>query len=349
MASPTAREPGVDAARALAVVAMVFGHTADGLLSDAARSVGWVQSYWSLRGLTAPLFVFVSGWAVLTAIGRSPEQGMAIVRRRLPRVGLLFLIGFLLRWPGWDVDGLLHLRTEVWRHWLGFDALHCIAGSLLLALCVVAMAKSRKARALLLLALAVLVPLFSGHVAERVLAAEVPAFAKGPFVADVTSPFPLLPWAGYFFAGAVVGELLPTLRSKWARAAALVGVGGALLSVGLWHGVADAAQTSPFLFAFRIGQVMWVAAIAVALPFVASLRLAVVGRSSLVVYVFHLPVVYGWSTLAGLSARWGKTLSVFEVALTAAVLLGAGLCVRAGLIRLLRIARPARPRVRLAA
>jgi uncharacterized membrane protein len=58
----------LDVARAFGLVAMVFGHTCDALLSAEARAGPLVGVYWQARGLAAPLFMMVSGWAVALSI-----------------------------------------------------------------------------------------------------------------------------------------------------------------------------------------------------------------------------------------------------------------------------------------
>ena len=85
-----ARNTGLDRARAVAVVAMVMGHTLDAVLSDAARDGVGMVTYWSLRAVTAPLFLFVAGWAFATTVQRTGAHGSSVLRRYLPRVGLLF-------------------------------------------------------------------------------------------------------------------------------------------------------------------------------------------------------------------------------------------------------------------
>jgi len=50
-----------------------------------------------------------------------------------------------------------------------------------------------------------------------------------------------------------------------------------------------------------------------------------VGRASLGVYAIHVPIVYGWSTLEGLSARIGPTLTFGRAAIVGAVVLAASL------------------------
>lgn len=44
------RVPALDVARALGVVAMVFGHTCDALLSPAARAAPGIAAYWRRAG-----------------------------------------------------------------------------------------------------------------------------------------------------------------------------------------------------------------------------------------------------------------------------------------------------------
>jgi uncharacterized membrane protein len=325
------RSPGLDAVRALATVAMVFGHTADGLLSDAARAQKAVQTYWTFRGLTAPLFLFVAGWAVMASVERGKVTGQALVRKRLPRVGLLLFWGYLLRFPGWDLWGLFKGRHEPWAALLGFDALHCIAVSLLLAVGVVAYVRSARARAIVFGTLTVLLPLASGALVGAVVSWGTPLFLRQPFVPDASSPFPLLPWAAYFFAGAFCGQLLALVKGgQHGRALGMVLLGAGLTFVCARIGAAD-ALTSPTLFGYRLGQVVVIAGVGMALPMVIAQRLALLGRSSLVVYVFHLPIVYGWSTFPGLNARIGHALTLWQVAGLALVLLMLGLAFAEGI------------------
>lgn len=64
--------------------------------------------------------------------------------------------------------------------------------------------------------------------------------------------------------------------------------------------------------AYRVGQGMMVLGVVNLLPRKLSGLLAPLGRLSLWVYVLHLPIVYGWSSYAGLSSRVGPTLTLLE-------------------------------------
>jgi acyltransferase len=325
--TPVARSriPALDAARALGVVAMVCGHTLDALLAPAVRAEPAMVLYWKARGLTAPLFLLVSGWAVSVAIGRSGAQGAAVVRARVGRVVLLLLLGFALRWPGWDFAGLWDGDREVWRHFLAFDALHAIAVALLAAAAVFATVRGRGARAAAFGALTALA-IGGGLVVPRPSAVALPALALEQAFGG-TSPFPVVPWVAYFFAGACVGLLVGDARGR--RAAVMAGVGTGLAAL-VFLDVGDMPPWHPVLIGFRVGAILLVLALLSLVPERAAKRLAPLGRASLAVYAIHVPIVYGWSTQRGLASRVGPSLS-FGSALAAAagVLVASWLLARA--------------------
>jgi acyltransferase len=339
------RIPTLDAARALGVVAMVVGHTVDALLSTGLRDEHasvWVATYWKARGLTAPLFMLVAGWAVTVAIGRSGSRGVGLVRSRLPRVALLLAIGLALRWPGWGLDRLSAGDPEVWAHLLAFDALHTIALSLLAAAAVLALPLPARER-VLAFALLVVVAVTLGMRAPAPLVpapGDLPAAPAALALAQVvggTSPFPLFPWSVYFFAGCLVGLLAGDGRGRYA--AALAGLGGALVAATAWTGVGIMPPGDPRLIAFRIGAVLLVLALLSRVPAGIAARLAPLGRASLGVYAIHVPIVYGWSTQAGLAQRIGPALPFPAAAGIALAVLAASFALHLALVTAWRGAR----------
>jgi acyltransferase len=312
------------------VIAMVVGHTADGLLSEASRALGWVQVYWEFRGLTAPLFLVVGGWAVAEWASRSRLTGWSLVRNRVGRVALLLACGFVLRWPGWDVPGVLALEKAPWQHLLAFDALYCIGWSLLAGAALFALVPGVAARRWALAVAAIAIPLASSAVHAAVTALDPPVVLRLALVADPISPFALFPWAGYFFAGALMGHLLPLVRGQ-ARATALLAAGCVLFVLTAIVGIDWSPAGTLTVVASRLAQVLAILGVVTLVPAVVSKRLASIGRSSLVVYVAHLPIVYGWSTSQGLVEAWGRTLQPWQVLLVSAVLLVFGLALAAAL------------------
>lgn len=333
-----ARIAALDAARAVGVLAMVFGHTMDAVLSPEVRALPAMVTYWKARGLTAPLFMMVSGWAVTVAISRSSARGLDVPRRRIGRVLLLLAIGYGLRWPGWAFERLIQRDWEIWAHFLAFDALHTIALALLATAAVLGLPWSTREKAGAFAALALLaVALGMADPAPLLPAvAQLPGTVPGLALAQAaggTSPFPLFPWTAYFFGGALVGLL--SRGSGVRRALGLAGAGAALLAVSAWVGVGELPPGHPALVAFRSGAVLVILAALTLVPAAAATRLAPLGRASLGVYAFHVAVVYGWSTFHGLAWRIGPTRSFWQAAGVALIVLG----VSYGLHRLTLLAR----------
>jgi acyltransferase len=338
------RSPGLDAARALAVTAMVFGHSAEALLSWEIRMLPAVQVYWTFRGLTAPLFLFVSGWAVVASVQRSTLHGHRLLWDRAPRVLLLLGLGYTLRYPAWNFPGFLAGDPAVWRHFLAFDALHCIGSSLLIGAALMALFRGRAARLLALCGAGALAVASAAPLAGYLSAHSLPMAVRAVLHSEPASPFSLLPWSGYFFLGAGVGLALPVLGRQGIRAIALLAVGGLVTWLSFTPGITLRPPQDASLFLFRAGQVLVIAGLMMLLPLTLAKAISPVGKSALVVYVFHLPIVYGWALWPGLDARLGRVLALWEVAAVAFYLLAGGL-LAAKLIRAGRAFLEARWRV----
>jgi acyltransferase len=319
------RLSALDAARALGVLAMVAGHSLDAVLSPAARATPAMIAYWKARGFTAPLFLLVSGWAVTLAISRSGARGWAVPAGRLRRVLLLLVIGYGLRFPGYNE--LWAGDREAWSRFLAFDALHCIGLSILVTSLVLALPWRAGVKAALLALLAVGATVLGAEaltpgMAEgaRGLPASIPLMALVQVVGG-TSSFPLFPWMAYFLCGTVVGLLVPGDR-RGALVKAAVGIALLLVTIH-WSGLGGRSAGDPVLIAYRIGVVLTVLAALSLVPARVAAWAAPLGKSSLAVYALHLPVVYGWWQFSGLSWRVGKTLGVAAgLGVAAAVLVG---------------------------
>ncbi|WP_163785753.1 acyltransferase family protein [Myxococcus vastator] len=303
------RHPGLDCARGLAVMAMVIGHTLDAVLSPAVRADVWVQHYWTCRGITAPLFLMVAGWAVVAALGSKPTAARDTYGKRVRRALLLIFLGYLMHWPGWSTVIKLGLTEEMLTKVFVFDALQCIGFAILAGATLLAVTPGRWGRTVMLVAVAVGIPLVS--VSVRAMSEGLPGPLTQLIGTGGTSRFAFFPWASYFFAGAVAASLLGTLRPGVPQGLALLILGSGLF----WFMRAqpqDWGPASAWLVAYRVGQGMMVLGAVNILPRKVSGLLAPLGRLSLWVYVLHLPIVYGWSSYAGLSSRVGQTLTLPE-------------------------------------
>ncbi|MFP2962074.1 acyltransferase family protein [Myxococcus sp. 1LA] len=286
---------------------MVIGHTLDAVLSPAVRADVWVQHYWTCRGITAPLFLMVAGWAVVAALGSKPTAARDTYGKRVRRALLLIFLGYLVHWPGWSTVIHMGLTEQMLTKVLTFDALQCIGFALLAGATLLAVTPARWGRTVMLVVVAVGLPLVSATM--WTMSEGLPGPLKQLIGSGGASRFPFFPWASYFFAGALAANLLGTLRPGVPQGLALVVLGGGLF----WFmrgQTQDWGTASAWLVAYRVGQGMMVLGLVNMLPRKASGLLAPLGRLSLWVYVLHLPIVYGWSSYAGLSSRVGPTLSL---------------------------------------
>lgn len=309
-------------------MAMVVGHTLDALLSQDMRGHPWVLRYWELRGITAPLFLLVSGWAVVMALGGRPRAAAEAYGKRVRRALLLVGLGYFLKWPGWTAVKELGWGSEMLGRVFAFDALQCIGLSLLVGATVLLLTPNAWSRTGALLALALGIPLASAalwHAGEH-----LPVVLRQA-LGGTDSRFPLFPWMGFFFAGAFAAHALKVLRPGWPQGLAL-GVLGAGLMWWMHRLPADWSPTSPWLVAWRVSQGLLVLGAVNLLPTLLSRGLAPLGRLSLWLYVLHLPVVYGWADIQGLSGRVGPVMGFFPA-------LGVGMALLLGCYVVARLCR----------
>jgi len=292
---------------------MVFGHTLDLTLTDRVREAPLVGLYWSFRGLTAPLFLVVAGWALVSSLRTTNGDS---VGRRLRRAALVLALGYGLHWPGLSAAQAMSAEGSLWPHLLAFDALPCIGWCIVGGVAVLSLLPRRVGRIGALGVLALWVPFVATLSWPVGLGA---GWLWRGFLGHPEAHFPLVPWAAFFFLGGTLSLVLPELRERRHCAMALLLAGGLLLLLLERTGLENWVAPSPWPTFYRMGQAL------VALGLLSTLAvwrvpgLVVLGRNSLGVYVAHLVVLYGWAGTEGLATRWARQLSA-PVALGLAVL-----------------------------
>jgi acyltransferase len=239
----------------------------------------------------------------------------------------LLVLGYALRFPGWSLQALLSGDRTTWRHLLAFDALHVIAVGFFLAAPILASSLDRLKQGLLLALLAAAAVALGMRSPPR-FPNTLPALAVEQAVGG-TSPFPIFPWVAYFFFGAAAPLLTDHVRVRCG--VALLSLGPFLAAAAWWQGFGSMPPAHPVLVLFRAGVVLLILAVLEIVPARVATVLAPVGRSSLGVYVIHVPVVYGWFTLEGLAQRVGPQLPFHEAALVAFAILGCALAAERGM------------------
>src|SRR5215470_5841201 len=309
---------------------MVIGHTLDLTLLDQVRDRPLVGLYWSFRGLTAPLFLVVAGWALASSL-RSTDADT--VGRRLRRAGLVLALGYGLHWPGLSAAHAMAEEGTFWPHMLAFDALPCIGWSIVAGVLILSLLPRTPGRVGALGVLALWLP-FAATVSWPVGLGA--GWLWRGFLGHPEAHFPLVPWSAFFFLGAALALLVPLLRECRHRAMALLLAGSVLLLVLEQTGLENWSQGSPFPSFYRMGEAMLALGLLSTVPLWRVPGLVNLGRSSLGVYVAHLVVLYGWAGDEGLVSQWARRLSFAEALAVAMVVLGAAVAMAQGVPSALR-------------
>lgn len=306
---PQGRLGYLDWLRGLTVLVMIEAHCFDAWTrpDEKARvAYGWLMV---IGGMAAPAFLFMAGVAVALGAaahirrGRAPAEAARLVERRGWQI---FLYAFLFRLQSFTLGGFSNAAGL-----LKVDILNVMGPAIVASACLWRRGGGRWRRALLLGCGAALVAMATPAIRDAAWLSAWPDPLEWYFRPDPgKGTFTLFPWAGFVLAGAVLGVALDGARG-WApwRLQAAVAASGAALALAAWWASwqpplfpsARFWTTSPAFFAFRVGLLVLMVAVAWlwtmrpwARPGVRPLE--VLGVGSLFVYWVHVELVYGGAT-----------------------------------------------------
>jgi uncharacterized membrane protein len=325
------RVRSIDWMRGVSVLLMIVAHCL--IFLDSTHNDDAVRGYFNeINGLPAPAFLLAAGFSLAFVFSRDESdvaRRSARLRKSLGRIGQVLVASLLLRHVMWDAFRNPH--TLLW-----VDILTCIALMLLTTWGALAFVRG-PARAVVL----------------AVLAAA--AFVAAPFVeapqtfGPVTglinnalhvNTWPLVPWAAYGWVGAVIGLAAGRAQST---VGAMCMSFGALVVVGLMMSLSGPlvrlvdAEANPYMLT-NAGTRLWKLGVVGVLmlaferggekpwPNVGRL-IDLLSRQSLVAYVGHLILIFGYWKFQPLNLFIGNVGWAGYLALTLMVLAGTtGLC-----------------------
>ncbi|HET6272670.1 MAG TPA: heparan-alpha-glucosaminide N-acetyltransferase domain-containing protein [Bacteroidota bacterium] len=329
----------LDYLRGFAVVVMVVGHSIDSVLSMDARATEIFRLYDAVRGFTAPIFLFVAGYAFIVATRKRWNEFVVLGRpvlRRVTKMFLLLLLGYVLHFPFFSFAKLVHdTGPGEYAQFFQVDVLHCLAVSILLLQVVILLARTPGRFVVTTLIMTIVLMMASPLVWSVDLASVVSPFLSPYFNQQQVSIFPLFPYAGFLFSGVVVGHLFLAARREGRERVMILRMviaGVAAIVCGIVFDVLpvtfypphDYWKTSPNFFLIRIGAVLLVTggfALLRSLPDVVERHLVTLGQASLMVYAVHLILVYGSSANDGLAQIVGQTLAYHQAFVVGALVL----------------------------
>lgn len=321
------RSAFLDLARAFAILMMLQGHTLDAVLAVEARA-GTAFDLWTfLRGLTACMFLLLSGLAFTLATDRQwtgHVTSPATITRRLRRFGFFLLLGYALHFPMAKFRHLPGMGDERWRSFLAVDVLQCTAVMLIVLQVLVWVVRTRGRHAGVVVLGCVAIVALTPAMWGIDWAARLPLVIAAYLSPATGSLFPLFPWGSYVLFGAALGHLQIQRNIDPAAGVGdsvwlLGGVGLlalALISISIPiapFGAAHFWSTSPTQFLLRTGLVLVVlSAVSLISQSVPKPPYAVqaLAQESLTIYAVHLCLVYGSVWNVGLRQLVGPSLTI---------------------------------------
>ena len=311
--------------RAFALLMMIQGHTIHSLLDVSySSSNSQVYSVWILlRGITAPVFIFVSGF-IFTYLLFQKEisyKKNSRVGKGIVRGVSLILIGYLLRYPTINIFNIANVSSSHWVTFFAVDALQLIGVGLLLIVSFAFIFRITKTNLLISFAILSLIVFALSPIINSV---GWSTYKDIFFVSYITSQFgsifPLFPYLGYMFLGSVFGLLLKSNHEFFKKnkyIATLIIAGSIIILFPL---LIESQYSSSI---FSIGAILFL------LPIFGLLSkknqqlpkpIHSIAKNSLWIYIIHLIIIYGSPASIGLFQIVGKTQPAF-VAIFAAVLM----------------------------
>jgi uncharacterized membrane protein len=330
----------IDLMRAFAVLQMVQGHTVDLLLANDYRTMDspFFAVWFFMRGMTAPIFLFISGtvFTYLFRLHDEPFNSNPRVKKGFKRFLLLLAIGYGLRYPTATIVDFSEVTKEQWTTFYSVDVLQLIGFGLLFVIILAWIGEKLKIHDYIIFGAAGTFFFFIFPWFESVKWVQyLPVPLAGYLYKETGSLFPLFPWGGFVIFGAVLGSYLAKNPNifKTVRFSINLAISGAVIMIlSAIYEVIDAAiqgaaynyEVSVSLFMFRLGFVLMLNAlvsyISLSIHTIPKF-LILVGRNTLLIYIVHLMILYGSAWNPGLALLFEKRLGVGNTVLTAVLML----------------------------
>jgi uncharacterized membrane protein len=298
------RFPFLDWMRGLAVVIMIQCHTFNSFVRSDLRDGGpYVMSQF-VGGMAAPLFLFMAGMTFAFHMDSMDGKGIAPSSKwgsALRRAAYVFAIALLFRTSNY----LAALPNSTMQDLTKVDILNCMGVAMAVFSFAALVDRTRRARAVLLgaLAIAALAPLMT----------YLPWDLAPPLLRDYLVPnrprgyFPFFPCASYLGFGLAVGTVVKhTAEERFERLmqwSVMIGFGlvfGAQYLSNIPYSIypqSDFWSNSPTLVLIRLGICLVILPAAFLWteyrPATARSWMQILGRNSLLVYWVHVMLVYG--------------------------------------------------------
>lgn len=306
---------------------MIEGHTVDVLLLDSFRNHNslFYQIWYSMRGYTAPIFIFTAGIVFSFLLFRKPINytSNARIQKGIIRGASLILIGYFLRYPTWSIFDFRFVTTDQWFVFFAVDALHLIGISILLALAFIfLLSKNRLCQSSILWLIGLILLIAAPFINNLEWSSNWSIPFTNYFTRQNGSIFPLFPYAGYFFWGVGFGKFF-NLNSQLLSCKKFNGIGAAITIVvmislsfadSLWFWNNNDIHTIIINLSRMVAVLFLFLSINI---FSINLRklpgiITKLAKNSLAIYIVHIVLLYGSAWSVGLNRFFSYSFNLIE-------------------------------------
>jgi len=320
----------IDLLRGWAVFVMIETHVLNALLLPPLKDQSLFKIITFINGLVAPAFLFCAGLALAITFQRKWNDFInlkAPLWKYLFRLLFILVIGYSLHLPFFSLRKMMGLRdTQLWMSFSQVDILQTIVVSLLLLIIILLLVRKHLwfifTATILMIAF-----VYSAPVVREIDYSSLPIWLRPYLTQHYKSQFPLFPWAAFLISGAILGlwYLYERERSSEKKimqqilTLAAVGIALSLTSEMLpftVYPVHNFWLASPGFFFVRLGLV--VAALVGLWYYIKDKQVSsraffiLLGQESLLIYVVHLLIVYGYTYRWSFIRLFGSTLNYSE-------------------------------------
>ncbi len=328
--SATTRFYILDLVRLVAILVMIVGHSLDALVTPEELDIRvYPWNVWNFgRGLTAPLFLIVSGAVQIFANERGASGRLlkVVIGRRVRWFLLLVAVGYAMSFP---VELLYRPDIVTGQQWDNFARVHIlqlIGVTGLGYLFIMALTRSNGVFALWALGVGIAVsavtPLVFALDAYQVLPSWAANYLGAPAHLGKGALFPVFPYSAYMFLGAGLGWFLKrTAPEKRGVAFCAVTLFAGLVLAGagrLGWVLFDSEtfwQSHPCVIVLRTGLCLLIMT-AVGIVYRVTRKIerlyAMVGKKALHIFVAHILILYGGPGFAGVAWRAPRALTLAQ-------------------------------------
>lgn len=202
----------LDFIRLIAMLLMIQGHTMDAFVNPA--HIDWESFHWDLwlqlRGLTAPLFLMVSGAVTVLGIRYDADGRVArkLIQRRVTMAFVVIGIGYLMVFPANRLADLRWVSPDIWQGFLRVNILQLNGVSLLMLTGLLAWTRTLRRYAGWALGLGAAILFLSPIMTSPDWFRWLPESLGAYLSFNHGSLFPIFPASAYMFLGVGFGALL---------------------------------------------------------------------------------------------------------------------------------------------